>query len=74
MFFTLRQTAEQLGIVRHKVLYAVQTGKVPVARLAARYIFTATDTAKLKNYFFGRDKHDGKRQTFEQVAEQIFAQ
>jgi len=51
--FTITDCARLLGVAKHKLVYAYDTGKLPEIRLwvGGRRVFTARDLKDLADYF-----------------------
>ena len=51
--FTITDCARLLGVAKHKLVYAYDTGKLPEIRLwvGGRRVFTASDLKRLADYY-----------------------
>ena len=51
--FTITDCAKRLGVAKHKLVYAYDTGRLPEIRLwvGGRRIFTSKDLRALADYF-----------------------
>ena len=49
----MKDCAGQLGVARHKIVYAYESGKVPAVKVwvGGRRVFTARDLKQLADYF-----------------------